>query len=356
MTVVTRSRELGGNRAPISSDPLSMPDSTSPATAAARSRSRQRVAVLAGVGAYVPPSVVTNVDLASRLDTSDEWITSRTGITTRHVADPGTATSDLATAAGAAAIKSAAPDAEVDVVVLATSTPDRLCPATAPVVASALGLSGVPAFDVDAVCSGFVYGLAVSEGLIASGVAERVLLIGADRFSTIVDPTDRTTAPLFGDGAGAVVLRAGDADEPGALLAVRLGSDGALADLITVSDRWFSMQGQAVYRHAVRRMTGAAQDVLRRVGWDVTDVDRFVGHQANLRILRTVGAELGIGSERVYANVSAVGNTVAASIPLALAQAHETGGLRAGDRVLLSAFGGGATWGAAALTWPDLGL
>lgn len=348
-----------------------MPDSTSPAAATARSRSRQRAAVLAGVGAYVPPSVVTNDDLASRLDTSDEWITSRTGISTRHVADPGTATSDLATAAGAAALKAAGPDSGADAVVLATSTPDRLCPATAPTVASALGLTGVPAFDIDAVCSGFVYGLAVSEGMIASGVAERVLLIGADVFSTIVDPADRTTAPLFGDGAGAVVLRAGDADEPGALLAVQLGSDGELADLITVraggsrqpdranpadpADLWFSMRGQAVYRHAVRRMAGAAQDVLRRVGWDVTDIDRFVGHQANLRILQAVGSELGIGPDRVYANVSEVGNTVAASIPLALAQAHETGGLRVGDRVLLSAFGGGATWGAAALTWPDLG-
>lgn len=326
--------------------------------------------MLAGVGAYVPPSIVTNEDLASTLDTSDEWITSRTGISTRHVVAPGTATSDLAVRAGAAAIRSAGPDSSIDAVVLATSTPDRPCPATAPVVASALGLSGVAAFDIDAVCSGFVYGLAVAEGLIASGAAQGVLLIGADVFTSIVDPTDRATAPLFGDGAGAVVLKAGEPDDAGAVHAVELGSDGALADLITVraggsrqpdrgnaedpADLWFSLQGQAVYRHAVTRMTDAARNVLKKAGWTIEDVDRFVAHQANLRILRAVGTALGIEPDRVYSNVSAVGNTVAASIPLALTHAHEAGRLRAGDRVLLSAFGGGATWGAAALTWPDL--
>ncbi|MFD4636041.1 beta-ketoacyl-ACP synthase III [Lentzea sp. NPDC058436] len=312
-------------------------------------------AVLAGVGAHLPPNVVTNEDLSSTLDTSDDWITSRTGISTRHTADPGTATSDLAVRAGAAALTSAGRNHDIDAVVVATSTPDRRCPATAPVVASALGLGGVPAFDIDAVCSGFVYGLAVSEGLIASGAARSVLLIGADTFSTVVDPTDRATAPLFGDGAGAVVLRAGDPAEPGALHAVELGSDGALADLITVrAGEYLSLQGQAVYRHAVTRMSDAARTALKKAAWSIDDVDRFVAHQANLRILRAVGTELGIDPGRVYANVSSVGNTVAASIPLALAHAHEAGELRAGDRVLLSAFGGGVTWGAAALTWPDL--
>lgn len=266
----------------------------------------------------------------------------------------GQTTSDLAIAAGAAALRAAGAQAPVDAVVLATSTPDRLVPATAPAVAAGLGLSGVPAFDIDAVCSGFVYGLAVANGLIAAGTASRVLLVGADTFSAIVDPTDRSTAPLFGDGAGAVVLRAGEADEPGALLAVELGSDGAFAELITVRDGWFTMQGQAVYRHAVTRMTGAAHDVLARTGWAPGDVDAFVGHQANLRILRTVGAELGIDAARVHTNVTEVGNTVAASIPLALAHAHAAGRIRAGDRVLLSAFGGGATWGAATLVWPEL--
>lgn len=327
-----------------------------------------RAAVVAGVGAHVPSTVVTNDDLAARLDTSGDWIVSRTGIHTRHVA-AGLPTSDLAVRAGADALRSAGLST-ADAVVLATSTPDRPVPATAPAVASALGMTGVPAFDIDAVCSGFVYGLAVAAGLIATSAANQVLLIGADTFSTIVDPADRATAPLFGDGAGAIVLRAGTRDEPGALLDVELGSDGTLEDLITVraggsrhpdrtrpvdpADLWFAMQGQAVYRHAVTTMAKTARTVLDRTGWRVEDVDRFVGHQANLRILKTIGTELGIEPDRVYANVSAVGNTVAASIPLALTHAHASGELTAGDRVLLTAFGGGATWGAATLVWPEL--
>ncbi|WP_394622258.1 beta-ketoacyl-ACP synthase 3 [Lentzea sp. JNUCC 0626] len=323
-------------------------------TAESRTPQRERSAVFAAVGAHVPSIVVTNDDLAARLDTSDEWITSRTGIRTRQVVEPGGSTSDLAIAAGMAALRAAGSDASIDAVVLATSTPDRLVPATAPAVAAGLGLAGVPAFDVDAVCSGFVYGLAVANGLIAAATADRVLLIGADTFSTIVDPTDRATAPLFGDGAGAVVLRAGEPDEPGALLAFELGSDGALAELITVRDGWFAMQGQAVYRQAVTRMAGAARGVLARTGWEPGDVDSFVGHQANLRILRAVGADLGVDADRVHTNVTEVGNTVSASIPLALAHAHAAGRIRAGHRVLLSAFGGGATWGAATLVWPEL--
>lgn len=329
--------------------------------------------MVAGVGSYLPPRAVSNEDLSKRLDTSDEWIRSRTGITIRYVVDPGMATSDLAVRAGAAALKSAAAngtDEAVDLVILATATPDQRCPATAPLVASGLGLPAVPAFDVSAVCSGFVYGLAVADGLIANGMAARVLLIGADTFSTIVDPDDRATAVVFGDGAGAVVLRAGHPGEAGELHAVELGSDGRLSDLIGVraggsrypyrsevddpADLFFAMQGQAVYRHAVVRMAEAARAVMARVGWSPGDVDRYVGHQANLRILTTVGAELGLAPQRVYANVAAVGNTVAASIPLALADATASGELRKGDRILLSAFGGGVTWGAAALTWPDL--
>ncbi|MCG8914481.1 beta-ketoacyl-ACP synthase 3 [Actinokineospora sp. PR83] len=340
-----------------------------PAGAAGQGR---RVAVVAGIGGHTPSTVVTNAALSLRFDTSDEWIRSRTGIGARHVAEPGEATSDLAVRAGAAALRSAAPRSGgdgVDLLLLATSTPDHPCPATAPAVATRLGLS-VPALDVNAVCSGFVYGLAVADGLIAGGVAERVLLIGADTFSTILDPDDRSAAALFGDGAGAVVLRAGHVGEPGAVQAFDLGSDGDLADLVMVreggsrhpgrdpgaerSDRFFAMRGQAVYRHAVARMTESARSVLDRVGWAPGEVDRFVAHQANARILATVGTELGVPADRVYANLGAVGNTVAASIPLALAHAAEAGELHGGDRVLLSAFGGGATWGAAALTWPEL--
>ncbi|MEV6982712.1 3-oxoacyl-[acyl-carrier-protein] synthase III C-terminal domain-containing protein [Sphaerisporangium sp. NPDC051017] len=221
---------------------------------------------------------------------------------------------------------------------------------------------------MSAVCSGFLYGLAVADGLIGTGAAGRILLIGADTFSTILNPGDRSTGAVFGDGAGAVVLRGGDPAEAGAVRHVELGSDGGLADLITVraggsrlrrqdasaAEAWFAMQGQAVYRHAVRRMTASARDVLDRTGWTPDDVDLFIAHQANLRILDTVAAELGIGPDRVYANVQDVGNTAAASIPLALAHAVTDKALDEGHRVLLAAFGGGATWGAATLVWPRL--
>jgi 3-oxoacyl-[acyl-carrier-protein] synthase III len=324
--------------------------------------------VLCGVGGYVPPGVVTNEDLAARFDTSDEWIRSRTGIRQRHVVIPGQSTSDLAVQAGAAALKSAGVES-VDIVVLATTTPDYPCPATAPAVARQLRLAQVAAFDLGAACSGFVYGLATVAGFIAAGLAERVLLIGADAFSTVLNPADRNTTAVIGDGAGAVVLRRGDAAEPGALAAFDLGSDGELTEVLMVraggskypltsapptADRWFSMQGKAVYRHAVRRMTDSSRVALRRVGWRPEEVDLFVGHQANRRILDAVGGELGISRERVFVNVDRVGNTVAASIPLALADAVAAGVLQPGQKVLLTAFGGGVTWGSAALVWPPL--
>ena len=271
--------------------------------------------------------------------------------------------------AGAAALTSAGVDS-VDLVLLATTTPDHPCPATAPSVARALGLDRVAAFDLSAVCTGFVYGLATAAGFLETGVAQRVLLIGADTFSTILDPADRGTAAVFGDGAGAVVLRRGTADEPGALLAFDLGSDGDLVDLITVraggsryplsvgqvvtAEHRFAMQGRAVYRQATRWMTASATAVLARSGWQAGEVDWFVGHQANQRILDAVGRELDIAPERVFVNVDRVGNTVAASIPLALADASASGVLRAGQKVVLTAFGGGITWGSAALTWPRL--
>jgi 3-oxoacyl-[acyl-carrier-protein] synthase-3 len=329
----------------------------------------RRAAVVAGVAGHVPEQALTNDDLAGRFDTSDEWIRGRTGIRRRHIAKPGEATSDLAVAAGAAALRASGAWDPVDLVVLATSTPDHPCPATAPAVAARLGLGGVAAFDVGAVCSGFVYGIAVANGMIAGGVASTALVIGADVFSTILNPHDRSTNAVFGDGAGAMVLRAGDPAEPGAINTIDLGSDGDLTDLITVRaggsrhpdrtaadqpDRWFAMRGQAVYRHAVRRMTESSRKALAGSGWRPDQVDRFVAHQANARILATVGAELGIAPQRVHSNVERVGNTVAASIPLALADANTAGALAAGDRVLLTAFGGGATWGSVTLTWPRL--
>ncbi len=328
-------------------------------------------AILAGLGAHVPSQVVTNDMLAARLETTDEWIRSRTGIGQRHVVEHGTATSDLAVAAGARALESAGSDA-IDMVVLATTTPDHPCPATAPEVASRLGLGAVPAFDIAAVCSGFVYALGVGSGAIANGMAERVLVIGAEAFSTILDPSDRTTVPIFGDGAGAVVLRAGDATEAGALLAFDLGSDGSLADLISIpgggsreraggrpaapAPAYFQMQGRPVFAHAVRRMASSSRSVLTKTGWDPATVDWVVAHQANVRILRAVADELAVPRERAIVNLDSVGNTSAASIPLALADTAAADGFAVGDRILLTAFGGGATWGSATLTWPALSV
>ncbi|MCU1612680.1 MAG: fabH [Frankiales bacterium] len=329
-----------------------------------------RAAVLCGLGAVLPPRRVTNEELAARLDTTHEWIHSRTGISSRHVVGLGAATSDLATEAGRRALASAQGDVNsVDMVVLATATPDHPLPGTAPAVASRLGLTGVPAFDVAAVCSGFIYALAAGAGAISAQLADRVLVLGADVFSTIVDPDDRETAPIFGDGAGAVVLRAGDPAEDGALLGFQLGSDGTNAGLIQVpgggsrersggrrvdpAEMHFSMQGRAVYRHAIARMSESTRAVLERVGWDVTDVDALVGHQANARILTAVADAVGVPRERAVIAIEHVGNTSAASIPLALTRAATTDGLSRGDRVVLTAFGGGLTWGSSALTWPD---
>jgi 3-oxoacyl-[acyl-carrier-protein] synthase III len=324
-----------------------------------------RAAVLTGLGVTVPPRVVTNHELAATMDTSDEWIRSRTGIAQRHVADRETTTADLAVEAGERALKSAGTD-HVDAVIVATTTPDRLCPSTAPEVAARLGLPNVAAFDVAAVCSGFVYSLATAKGLVASGVAETVLVVGAEAITRFLNPADRGTAVIFGDGAGAAVLRAGDPDELGAIGPVDLGSDGANADLLAVdaggsrlpgstpdipaAAHYLRMEGREIYRHAVARMTASSQKVLAEVGWSIDDVDRLVAHQANVRILDAVGDRLGVAPERRHVNIDRYGNTSAASIPLALADA----GLQPGDRVLLTAFGGGFTWGSTALRWPDV--
>jgi 3-oxoacyl-[acyl-carrier-protein] synthase-3 len=328
-------------------------------------------AVLCGLGTFLPPRVVPNAEVAARLDTSDEWIRARTGIRQRHVVEPGTATSDLAVEAGLAALKSADLD-HVDAVVLATTTPDRPCPATAPDVAHRIGLERVAAFDVNAVCTGFLYALASAAGLIAAQVAERVLVIGADTFSTIVDPACRGTAAIFGDGAGAVVLRAGAPHELGALGPFDLGSDGQDADLIMVAAggsrqrstgrppepgaEFFTMAGKPVFRKAIYQMAASAQAVLGKAGLRLRDVDRFVIHQANARILNGVADMLGQPSDRFVRNIDQVGNTAAASVPLALTSACASGELRAGQRVLLGAFGGGLTWGSTVLRWPDISL
>jgi len=335
------------------------------ATSALGAGAELRTTVLQGLGGALPSRVVTNDDLATTLDTTDEWITSRTGISARHKVEPGTSTSDLAVAAGRRALENAGIDS-VDMVIVATSTPDHRCPATAPDVTARLGLGTVPAFDLAAVCSGFVYGLAQADALIKSHAAERVLLIGADTFTTLVDPTDRANAVIFGDGAGAVVLGTARDGDAGRFGPFTLGSDGTGVDLIRVEAggsrqpvidtadpaAWFTMQGRAVFAAAVAAMADSCRTALDTAGWGADDVDHLVAHQANRRIMTMVAASIGVPSDRAVIHLDRVGNTSAASIPLALA-AH-AGQIRAGERVLLTAFGGGATWGAGTLTWPTL--
>jgi 3-oxoacyl-[acyl-carrier-protein] synthase-3 len=352
----------------------------SPQRRARRPRTAERAAVISGLGAWTPPRAVTNDMLAAELDTSDEWIRSRTGIGQRHIVSPGMSTSDVAIEAGGRALESARRGEQpsgpagrpVDAVVLATSTPDRSCPATAPLVASRLGLRGVAAFDVAAVCTGFLYALATAAGLLSAEVAEAVLVIGADTFSTILNPADRATRVIFGDGAGAVVLRAGQHGEPGALLGFDLGSDGDGGELITVPgggseqrsrgvpaaqhDHYFQMDGKPVFARAVRRMTDSTNATIATAGWRPDQVDHLVAHQANIRILNACARELGMPPERIVSNLDRVGNTVAASIPLALADAARSGELTAGERVVLTGFGGGLTWGSTALTWPQIAV
>lgn len=328
-------------------------------------------AVLTGVGAWVPPTVVTNEELAGQLGLTDEWIQRRVGIRQRHVAGPGIATSDLAVEAGKRALESAGTDT-VDFVLLATTTPDHPLPATAPAVATRLGLRGVPAFDLNAVCTGFTYGMAIASAMIKGGAAASILLIGADTYSTILDPADPGTFPLFGDGAGAVVLRAGSPAEHGAVGEFVLGSDGDGANLIMVpgggarqrsepdalawSAPHFTMQGKKVFTRAVTSMAEASASVLRSAGVEPAEVDRVVGHQANIRILNTLASQLDIPAERLVVNIDRVGNTSAASIPLAMADAAASDFLSVGNRVLITAFGGGLTWGAGLLCWPQVSV
>ncbi|MFI0595114.1 beta-ketoacyl-ACP synthase 3 [Streptomyces griseus] len=341
---------------------------TEPGTRAGVLAAGTRTAVLEGVAGWVPGEPVGNDRLPADWDVDDAWVRRRTGIGSRHRAGEGVATGDLAYEAAARLLARVPAAGGVDAVVLATATPDHLCPGTAPALAARLGLGTVPALDLAAVCSGFVYGLAVCHGLVTSGLYGRVLLVGADVYSTWLDPADRSAGVVFGDGAGAALVAAGRSGDPGELLAFDLGSDGTGYELITVpgggararasgkppgpGDAFFRMQGGTVYQHAVERMTGSCRTLLDRVGWDPAEVDRFVPHQANARILHAVAERVGIAPQRCVTHLERVGNTGAASIPLALADAADGGLLRAGDRVLLTAFGGGLTWGSAALRWP----
>jgi 3-oxoacyl-[acyl-carrier-protein] synthase-3 len=303
-------------------------------------------AITTGWGIAVPDKIVTNEDLSARLDTNDAWIVERTGIRQRHI---GSTTSELAVIAGRQAMASAgrAPE-EIDLLVLATTTPDAVVPGTSATVQDALGVPA-GAFDLNAACSGFVYALVVAHGLVLTG-ARRVLVIGSDTLSRITDWDDRTLAVIVGDGAGAVVLEA--TEGPGELLAWDLGSDGSLRHLLKCDHGgYLYMNGREIYRHAVRAVVDSSLAALGRAGMGPADVDVFVPHQANARIISAARERLGIPEERCVVTIDRYGNTSSASIPLALADALETGLLQPGGRVLLSGFGGGMTWASAVLRW-----
>ena len=319
--------------------------------------------VVLGCGSYLPSRILTNEELANEVATSDEWIVQRTGIHQRHIAAPGELTSDLGIQAAREALANAHVDAQsIDLIVVATSTPDNTFPAAAVTVQAGLGITRGAAFDLQAVCSGFVYGLAVVDGLMRGGSYKRALVIGAETFSRILDWKDRTTCVLFGDGAGAMVLEAqqqpGTRDDRG-ILTTHLRSDGRHKLKLYVDGGPSSsqtvghvrMEGRAVFKHAVAMITDVIEDAFRATGTTAADIDWFVPHQANKRIIDDSAERLGIAPEKVVTTVGQHGNTSAASIPLALNVAIKDGRIKKGDLVLLEAMGGGFTWGSALVRW-----
>ncbi|MFJ3830519.1 beta-ketoacyl-ACP synthase 3 [Streptomyces sp. NPDC090046] len=330
-----------------------------------------RTSVLTGLGSYVPPRAVTNDELCGRRPLGDEWIRERIGVASRRIAD-GEATVDLAVRAGRHAL-TAAGTSRADAVVLATTSPDRLLPAGAPEVAARLGLGTVPAFDLASGCSGFLYGLAVASSMITSGTCDSVLVVASDVFSAFLDPQDWLMSAIFGDGAGAVLLRAGAPDTPGAFGPFDLGSDGAQADLLEVPGGgtrarkrmlaepggeepppYFRMDGPTVLKQAVVGMCDSLTRALARAGWPLGALDVVVAHQANRRILDGITDELGLAPGQVLSHIEAYGNTAAASVPVLLAQAAAAGTLVPGQRVALTAYGAGLAWGSTTLVWPEV--
>lgn len=319
--------------------------------------------VVLGCGSYLPERVLTNAELATRVDTSDEWIVQRTGIRQRHIAAEGEFTSHLGTRAAERALAAAGVDAQsIDLIVLATSTPDNTFPASAVAVQSALGITHGVAFDLQAVCSGFVFALATADNFLRSGSHKRALVIGAETFSRILDWSDRTTCVLFGDGAGAVVLEA--QEQPGTvhdrgILTTHLRSDGRHKMKLYVDGGPSStgtvgsvrMEGREVFKHAVAMITDVIEDAFAATGTTADDLDWFVPHQANKRIIDSSAHKLGIAPEKVVTTVDLHGNTSAASIPLALSVAVGDGRIKKGDLVMLEAMGGGFTWGSALIRW-----
>ncbi len=319
--------------------------------------------VIRGVGAYLPKRVVTNADLTKLVDTSDEWIVERTGIRSRHIADEGERTSDLGIAAAKQALVRAGVDpTDIDLVICATATPDRTFPATAVTIQNALGMTRGAAFDVQAVCSGFVFAMTIADNFLKTGQSKRALVVGAETFSRILDWSDRATCVLFGDGAGAVVLEAqpqhGTKEDRG-ILATRIRSDGRFEDLLYVDGGPGStktvghlrMNGREVFRHAVQKITGVIEETLLMTGFAPDEIDLYVPHQANQRILDGVLRKLGVPEERIVVTLDRHGNTSAASIPLALNQAFEDHRIKEGNLVLMEAMGGGFTWGAVLVRW-----
>jgi 3-oxoacyl-[acyl-carrier-protein] synthase-3 len=324
---------------------------------------------IAGWGKALPERVLTNAELERLVDTSDDWIRTRTGIRERRVVGPGESTFSLAVEAARRALECAgtAPG-DVDLIIVCTFSPEfGGMPSTASLVQDALGASRAGAFDLNAACSGFIYGLAMAQGLITAGINQTVLVIGAETMSRLLDWTDRSTCVLFGDGAGAVLLRAGPG--PDGLLSCVLGSDGsggellyipgggsrqpASAETVEAAQHFIRMNGKEVYKFAVTAAPRAALQAVAKADLTIGDVDLFIPHQANVRIILSAASTLGIAAEDVFINVDRYGNTSAASIPIALCEAVESGRVSPGDHVLLAGFGGGLTWGAAVLRWPE---
>ena len=316
-----------------------------------------------GCGGYLPETVLTNDELAASVDTSDEWIVSRTGIRERHVAAPGELTSDLALQAAKKALDAAdLPPRDVDLIVVATATPDETFPATATIVQAKLGITGGAAFDVGAVCSGFIYALAVADNFIRAGQVKTALVIGAETFSRIIDWQDRSTCVLFGDGAGAIVLRAAEGDGTAGdrgILATRLRSDGRQHDLLYVDGGPSSTQttghlrmlGKEVFRHAVANLSSIVREVMSEPGLEGLEIDWLIPHQANRRILDATARKLGLPLDKVIVTIDRHANTSAASVPLALSEAVGDGRVKPGDTLLMEAMGGGFSWGACVARW-----
>ena len=321
---------------------------------------------ITGVGSYVPERVVTNADLEKLVDTSDEWITTRTGIKERHLAAADEFTSDLAVQAAKRAMKMAGVTADqIQLIIVATITPDMPFPSTACLVQHKLGIRNVPSFDLEAACSGFIYGLEIGQQFIMSRTYDTVLVIGAEKLSSIVDWTDRNTCVLFGDGAGAAILQ--HRENASGLLTTVLGADGQKAELLSMpgggsrcpataisvaaKQHFLRMDGKETFKNAVQAMCGAANEALRRCGIDITKIKCVIPHQANRRIIDAVSDRLGATPEQVFINLDKYGNTSAASVAIALDEAVAAGRLQRGDLILLVVFGAGLTWGAAVIEW-----